>query len=115
MKARTLNEVMNSIPSARRKKIEARAARAIAEEMTLRELRKAKKLSQDTVAKNLGIKQSDVSKIEHRVDVYVSTLRNFIRATGGELEIIAKYPDKQAVRINQFEDIGNDEEELIEA
>ena len=62
MKAKTLNEVMNNLPPERKRKIEARAAKAIAEEMTLRELRKAKKLSQDTVAKNLRIKQSDVSK-----------------------------------------------------
>lgn len=114
MKARSLREVMNSLPPKRRKKIEARAAKAIAEEMTLQELRKAKKLSQDTVAKNLGIKQSDVSKIEHRVDVYVSTLRNFVRATGGELEIIAKYPDRRAIKINQFEDI-DDTGDLLEA
>lgn len=87
--------------------IEARATKAITEEMTLQELRKAKRLSQDTVAKTLGIKQSDVSKIEHRVDVYVSTLRNFIRATGGDLEIVAKYPDRRAILINQFEDLDD--------
>jgi hypothetical protein len=50
--------------------------------------------------------------------MYLSTLRRFVEATGGRLEIIARYPNQQAIRINQFEDIGGedgDDEELLKA
>jgi len=46
-----------------------------------------------------------VSKIENRTDMYASTLRNFIKAMGGDLEIIAKFPDG-SVQINQFRSIA---------
>jgi len=72
--------------------------------MPLQELRHARNLSQEQLAQTLSIRQAAVSKLEKRTDMYISTLRNFIKAMGGELEIIAKFPDG-AVRINQFEDI----------
>jgi transcriptional regulator with XRE-family HTH domain len=112
MKERSLDEFINSLPSDAQADIQTRAVNAIEEEMTLRQLRKARRLSQDTVAKSLHISQSDVSKLERRTDVYISTLRNFIEATGGELEIIARYPDRSPVRIHQFQDVGDDEQLL---
>ncbi len=51
----------------------------------------------------LEIAQSEVSKIEHRTDLYLSTLRSYIEAMGGELDIIARFPDG-AIRVSQFED-----------
>ena len=69
--------------------------------MTLHELRKAQALSQETLAKALNINQAAVSKMERRTDMYVSTLRNYIQAMGGELEIIATFPDGQ-VKIENF-------------
>lgn len=73
--------------------------------MPLQELRHARNLSQEQLARTLSVKQAAVSKIEKRTDMYVSTLRNFIKAMGGDLEIIAKFPDG-AVQISQFEEIG---------
>lgn len=70
-------------------------------EMPLNELRQAKALSQATLAKTLHVNQAAISKMERRTDMYISTLRNYIRAMGGELEIIATFPDGQ-VRIENF-------------
>lgn len=81
-----------------------RRAREILNDMRLHELRRAMKLSQDEIAATLHMSQPGVSKLEQRVDLFVSTLRNYIRAMGGELEIIARFPDG-AVRINQFDEI----------
>ncbi len=76
----------------------------ILHEMLLNELRQAKAMSQEKLAEELNIKQSSVSKIERRADVYVSTLRCYIEALGGELDIIARFPEGQ-VKINLFHDI----------
>jgi transcriptional regulator with XRE-family HTH domain len=69
--------------------------------MPLHELRKAQQLSQASLAKALNINQAAVSKMERRTDMYISTLRDYIRAMGGELEIIATFPDGQ-VKIDNF-------------
>lgn len=85
-----------------------RATRRTAEmlgEMPLQELRQARQLSQEALASAMGANQSSVSKLERRTDMYVSTLRSYIEAMGGELEILAKFPDGE-VRIAQFSRIG---------
>ncbi len=79
-------------------------AEKLLEEMPLYELRAARKLTQEKLAVALCVKQAAVSKLERRTDMYVSTLREFIEAMGGELEITARFPEG-AVRINQFEDV----------
>ena len=71
------------------------------EEMPLHELRQARLLSQQELAKVLEVNQAAISKIEHRTDLYVSTLRNYIEAMGGSLEIVATFPDGQ-VKISNF-------------
>lgn len=73
-------------------------------EMPLQELRQARKMSQEQMAKSLHTRQSNISRIEKRADMYISTLRNVIKAMGGDLEIVARFPDGN-VRINQFEDL----------
>jgi transcriptional regulator with XRE-family HTH domain len=85
---------------------EQRAQRMLAE-MPLNELRAARQLTQESLAKLLGINQAAVSKMERRADMYISTLRDFIAAMGGELEITARFPDG-AVKIQQFEDEANE-------
>lgn len=82
-------------------------AEKLIEEMPLNELRAARKLTQEKLAANLNVKQAAVSKLERRADMYVSTLREFIGAMGGELEITARFPDG-SVRINQFEEEGDE-------
>jgi DNA-binding XRE family transcriptional regulator len=72
------------------------------EEMALDELRTARDLTQETLAELLGVNQAAISKLERRADWYVSTLNSMIRAMGGSLEIIAKFPDGGVVRIKTF-------------
>jgi ribosome-binding protein aMBF1 (putative translation factor) len=79
--------------------------REIVAEMPLHELRKARGLSQAALAKNLKIKQPNVSKLENRTDMYISTLRSTIEAMGGQLEIVARFPDGD-VKIKTFEEIN---------
>lgn len=98
---KTLKEKMS--PEARAR-AEERAERLL-EKMPLHELRAARRLTQERLAKSLHVKQAAVPKLERRTDMYVSTLREFIAAMGGELEITARFP-KGSVRINQFEDAG---------
>lgn len=83
-------------------------ARTMLQEMALAELRKAKSLSQKQLAEELDVKQAAVSKMEHRTDMYISTLRHYIKALGGELEIKVHFPD-ESVTINQFKDIDSNE------
>ncbi|HET6420236.1 MAG TPA: XRE family transcriptional regulator [Geobacteraceae bacterium] len=73
-------------------------------EMSLSELRITANLSQQNLAASMNKKQPNLSKIERSTDMYVSTLCDFVRAVGGELEIIVRLPDGQ-VRINQFDQI----------
>ena len=78
-------------------------AQAMLEEMPLQELRLARGLSQQTLAELLNVQQPAVAKLEKRTDMYLSTLRNHIRAMGGELDIIARFPEGE-VRIQNFSD-----------
>ena len=94
---KTLNQKMKRIGSARRKKVEARAAGLIAEEMTLQELRQARKLTQVRMAKVLGISQDGVSRLEKRSDLLLSTLRKSVEAMGGNLSLVAEFPDREPV------------------
>ncbi len=72
-------------------------------EMPLNELRQARQMTQQRLAENLHVNQAAVSKLERRTDMYVSTLRDFIAAMGGELEITARFPEGSIV-IKQFGD-----------
>jgi len=76
-------------------------------EMPLLELRRARELSQEQLAEILHIKQASVSKLERRTDMYIRTLRSYIEAMGGELEISAVFPEGR-VSINQFSDQKNE-------
>jgi DNA-binding XRE family transcriptional regulator len=78
-------------------------AQQLRAEYPLYELRRARGLSQECIAKTLNVSQANVSKIEKRTDLYISTLRSHIRAMGGELEIKAKFSDGE-VLINGFTD-----------
>jgi transcriptional regulator len=95
-------DYLAKLPKARQEMIQARTEELIAEELSLIELRKARKRSQVELAKRLGVQQAAVSKLERRADMYVSTLRSLIEAMGGSLEITARFPDRAPVQINQF-------------
>ena len=89
--------IIGKLSPTQRKKVEARAARLIAEEMTLRELRHARKLTQVRMAKTLGITQDSVSRLEKRSDLLLSTLRKTVEAMGGSLSLVAEFPDRAPV------------------
>jgi len=92
-----VNEKIKKLSPAQRKKVEARADELIAEEMTLRELRHARKLTQVRMAKTLGITQDSVSRLEKRSDLLLSTLRKTVQAMGGNLSLVAEFPDRPPV------------------
>ena len=96
------DDLVARLPAEEREAIAVRARELIEEEATLRQLREARHRSQEQIAQTLGIQQAAVSKMERRTDMYISTLRNLIRAMGGELEVTARFPDRPPVRINQF-------------
>jgi DNA-binding XRE family transcriptional regulator len=97
-----LDDFTAKLPKKERQAIRKRTAELIAEESTLRQLREARERSQVEMAEKLHINQAAVSKLERRTDMYLSTLRSYIEAMGGRLEIIARFPNR-AVRIMQFE------------
>ncbi|MCY4382587.1 MAG: helix-turn-helix transcriptional regulator [Nitrospinae bacterium] len=94
-----VEEVIASLAPERRRRIEERAAELIAEEMTLRELREARRLTQVSVARELGIGQDAVSRLEQRSDLLLSTLRKTVEAMGGNLSLIARFPDRPPVEL----------------
>jgi transcriptional regulator with XRE-family HTH domain len=96
------NELRAQIPAERRQATDVRVVAAL-KQMPLHRLREARRLTQKQIAEAMHIDQSRVSKIERRTDVYVSTLRNFVSALGGELELVARFPDGR-VRISSFSD-----------
>ena len=73
-------------------------------EMPLDELHEARAMTQVHLAKSLGVNQAAVSKLERRTDMYVSTLQDFVKAMGGELNITSQFPEG-TVEITQFEDV----------
>ena len=105
---KTMNQKMKSLSAGRRKKIEARAAALIAEEMTLQELRRARKLTQVRLAKALGISQDGVSRLEKRSDLLLSTLRKSVEAMGGNLSLVAEFPDRKPVILCGIADVEPD-------
>lgn len=87
-------------------RVEAEAA-AMLREMRLDELRRARLKTQQDMAAALRTSQASVSKLERRTDMYLSTLRRYVQAMGGELEIIARFPEGP-VRLEQFSELGAD-------
>ena len=96
---KTLEQLMQEVSPARRKKIEHRAAQLIAEEMSLRDLRRAHKLTQERIAETLRIGQDQVSRLEQRSDLLISTLRSYIEAMGGTLTLLAEFPHGKPVTV----------------
>ncbi len=104
----SLHDKMKSVGSKRRKKIKTRVQELVAEELALRELRKAHHRTQASMAKQLGISQDGVSRLEQRSDLLLSTLRNYVEAMGGDLRLIAEFPDQPPVMLSGFSDIGDE-------
>lgn len=101
-----VREKIRKLSAAQRKKVKARAAELIAEELSLRDLRKARRLTQARVAKTLGITQDSVSRLEQRSDLLLSTLRKTVKAMGGNVRIVAEFPDRAPVLLLDLSEDG---------
>ena len=100
-------KIMSELPPGRRAKIEARAAKFVAEEMTLQTLRKNQNLTQASLAKTLGIEQGEISRIEQRSDLYLSTLRKVIDGMGGKLSLIVEMPNNKKIVLKGLGDLSH--------
>jgi transcriptional regulator with XRE-family HTH domain len=105
MPARNFRELLRATPADRQRKIEERFQKTLAA-MPLDQLRKAQQMTEIQLAEILGVNQGEVSKIEHRSDICVSTLAEYIEAMGGRLDIRAVFKDRE-VRITQFEELAS--------
>ena len=101
-----LERIRRELSPARRKKVETRAAQLVAEEMTLQELRRARKLTQIRMAKELGISQDGISKLEKRSDLLLSTLRKTVEAMGGSLSLVAEFSDRDPVVLSGIAELA---------
>jgi DNA-binding transcriptional regulator YiaG len=95
-----VEDKIRKLTPAQRRKVEARAKELRAEEMTLRELRTALKMTQVQMASQLGTTQDNVSRLEKRNDLLLSTLRKAIEAMGGRLSIVAEFPGRKPVVVS---------------
>jgi len=105
--ARSLQEKLATLTPERRARIEAEADRLHSEYLTLRELRKARELTQVQLARTLGVQQATVAKYERQSDLLLSTLRSYVRAMGGNLKLMVEFPGKEPVSL---EGLGETEE-----
>src|SRR5580658_11146117 len=101
---RRFSELVAKMPPERRTRV-GRMTDELRQEMDLTQLRTARQLSQAALGELLHVEQPAIARLEKRTDMYVSTLRRFIEAMGGELEITARFRDHH-VRIKNFSDLG---------
>ena len=99
---RRLTEIISDLPPAGQAAIETRHEALREEVEGLRELRQITGKGQAEIASALNIKQPSVSKIENQADMYLSTLRSYVEAVGGELELVVKLPKRPALRIHHL-------------
>jgi transcriptional regulator with XRE-family HTH domain len=106
----TNEDYKKKLTTAQRARVDELARKLIAEEKSLREIRKAREYSQITLAEILGMAQGDLSKFERRTDAYLSTIRRYVEAMGGTLELIATFPDTGPVKIANIGSLGDGED-----
>jgi transcriptional regulator with XRE-family HTH domain len=104
----TLDEFMKDFTPKERAKVKARTAALIEKELTLRDLRQAEHLTQERMAELMGVEQENVSRLERRADLLLSTLSSYVAAMGGKLRLIAEFPNREPVAI-ALADITGDE------
>src|SRR5262249_35794748 len=96
------DQVLGRLPAGRQARIRLRAAQLIAEEIGLSELRKAKRVTQEQLAKRVGGRQVYISRFEKRSDVTLSKLREYVEALGGDLELVVTFPDSSAYTLGGY-------------
>lgn len=102
----TLRDKLNQLDPESRRIIEEKTEELIEEQMSLRDLRRAHKLSQERVAKKLKIGQEGISRLEKRSDLLISTLSKYVGAMGGKLRLVAEFPNRPPVEINGLLDLS---------
>lgn len=101
----TLREKLAKLAPEERAAVESRAAEILAEVTTLRELRRHRGLTQEALARRLGMRQPNVAKLEQRSDMLISTLRNVVEEMGGELDLVVRLPDQPPVHLQGLGDL----------
>jgi len=105
--AKSFEQLRSKLSPQRRTKVAART-QFLLDDLPLQEIRLARKLSQQEVARKLNVNQAAVSKMEHRTDLYISTLRKHIEAMGGVLTLLAEFPEGRYL-INDLGGLGDPE------
>src|SRR3981081_67404 len=105
---RAFGNLTKSVSPARKERVANKVA-ALETALALHELRKARKVSQETLAQKLSVGQPAVAKLERRSDMYVGNLRRYVEALGGTLEITARFPEG-SVTITNFGEPGGSEQ-----
>ena len=103
--SRSLEDRIKSLPKERQQKIQQRTNDLIAEEMSLRDIRKALKQTQEDLGNKLHIGQDGISRLEKRSDMLLSTLNKYIEAMGGSVKVIAEFPNRSPIQIKSFDDL----------
>jgi DNA-binding XRE family transcriptional regulator len=98
-----LDDVLSALPTKRQEKIHARAA----ELATLRDLRIAASQTQQDMAQALGVRQDTISRLEQRSDMLLSTMRRYVEAMGGQLDLVATFPNRPSVKLSHWADVSN--------
>lgn len=101
----TADEFRGQFTPTQRARIDARTKQLVAEELTLRDLRKALDLTQTQLSATLGVQQAHVSRIEQRSDMLLSTLASYVRAMGGSLRFVVTFPDRDPVALTSLADV----------
>lgn len=107
----SLDEMLARLPENRRSTVEARANELIAEEMTLRDLRKAREQTQAAVAAKLHMNQENVSRLEKRADMLLSTMADYVNALGGRLRLVAEFEGRAPVHLTAFASMASEEQQ----
>lgn len=103
--ARTLDEVIGSLSPERQARLYDRHQELRQEVQGLRELRKLAGKAQSEMAAVLRVKQPSVSKLERQADMYLSTLRTYVEALGGQLELVVRLPDRPLLRLSTISEL----------
>jgi DNA-binding XRE family transcriptional regulator len=96
--AKKLDDILAALPKARRQRIDARAM----ELATLKDLRQAAQQTQEQLAVTLGVRQDTISRLEKRSDMLLSTLRHYVESMGGQLNLVAQFPNRPPVVIDHL-------------
>lgn len=109
---RTLNEIIETLPKAQQDRIAARYRVLKDEVESLQALRKAAGKAQNEIASTLRISQPSVSKIEKQTDMYLSTLRNYVEAVGGDLELVVRFPKQEPLHLRGLGEVLQTQKEV---